>query len=198
MSDLPSVAKFVTEEETDFRAPFSESMAQKMGESISYILDKLDTTPVGSIEGSLLDETDYQAERGVGWVLMDGRDITGSRLAEVTGLTDIPDARGMFLRGKNYTRPSGTGNPDGDLAVGTYQADENASHSHVFSFSLGAGNRPVASIDLTAGLQSDEDPDDNRLNVEETQGDFPLTIDNAGGDESRPKNTTLNWFIRIN
>jgi len=60
---------------------------------------KIGAQALGSIQQSILTEAEFQAEMGTtDWVLMDGRNIAGSKLATLKGWTTIPDARGRFLR----------------------------------------------------------------------------------------------------
>jgi hypothetical protein len=74
-----------------------------------------DQGKVGDIIHSMLTEEQFILENGGGWILADGRDVTGSKYATVTGNTTVPDMRGQFLRGKNNGRLDGEENPDGDL-----------------------------------------------------------------------------------
>jgi len=61
-------------------------------------LTGLGTVPVGSIIQSILTLAQFQAQAGTNWVLMNGASIVGSRLATITGWTNLPDATGRFLR----------------------------------------------------------------------------------------------------
>ena len=64
----------------------------------------------------MLTEAQFQTEIGDSWVLMDGRDVSGSRYATLTGSNTIPDATGCFLR-----------NAGGDAgAIGVLQNDATA------------------------------------------------------------------------
>ena len=83
-----------------------------------------------------------QALRGAGWVLADGRSVTGSAYATITGTTAIPDMRGLFLRGKNNGRTDGNKNPDGDLGLGAIQGDQIVSHVHSTHLNCAAANWP--------------------------------------------------------
>ena len=92
---------------------------------------------IGDIRQSMLTEAQFQLLNGTGWVLMDGRDITGSGLASVTGSNTLNDARGLVLRGKNNGRADGNQDPAGERAVGAFQAHAtaknglyDAGHSH--------------------------------------------------------------------
>ena len=79
------------------------------------------------------DEATFQGAYGSEWVLADGRDVQGSAFHKLTGLTNVPDMRGRYPRGRSYS----TGrNPAGDLAVGATQEDEFKSHTgHVLGTS---------------------------------------------------------------
>jgi hypothetical protein len=139
---------------------------------------------VGDVVSSLLAEAQFQVIRGNGWVLADGRSVAGSQYQVITGASTIPDLRGVFLRGRNDggsaagARNDGNQNPDGTLPLGTFQGDMFASHNHgsfavsglAGSYSYQAGPYPVNNTATTA----------------------------AGGNETRPKNVTVNFFIRIN
>ncbi len=145
--------------------------------------------PVGSIVPSLLMEAQFQAVAGNGWVLADGRSVAGSAYAVTTGNNNIPDLRGMFLRGRNSggstagVRGDGNENPDGVLALGTTQGDMFASHSHgyIHPWSGGAMLDPSTPGQQTGGKR-----------------DVSHSSDAAGGNETRPKNVTVNYFLRIN
>ena len=59
---------------------------------------------VGSIQTSWLTETQFRAALGLNstedrkWVLADGRNVAGSQFQTITGLTNVPDLRGSYLR----------------------------------------------------------------------------------------------------
>lgn len=130
--------------------------------------------PVGTIVHSMLSTTQFASEYGANWVLADGRSVTGSKYEQITGISSIPDMRGLFLRGKGATF-----NPDGDLALGTFTDDKLRSHTH------GAG-----AIDNggTGIFQSGGGGSRNQT----------LLTDATGGNETAPKSITVNIFIRIN
>ena len=122
MTDLTtSVPEKIQSEETDFRAPVSESLIKKIGKDVNWILDMI--CPVGTIIASLLDETNFQAQVIAGkWILCDGSDISGSALGDIlvaqwnggvspTSLSILPDVRGVFLRAHNAGRVDSFANP---------------------------------------------------------------------------------------
>lgn len=154
--------------------------------------NKSDGNPVGMIVHSLLTEAQFQALNGIGWVLADGRSITGSKYAEITGATTIPDMRGQFLRGKNNGRSDGNQDSAGERALGDYKADKMQGHRHnsvqgaQFILDLNAGDASGANgTTRTRGLIGDPSSDG-------TNG-TPRT-----GSETQPKNIAVNIFIKIN
>ena len=168
-------------------------------------IGKLNTTTAGAINGasdqdvgvvgdskySMLLEEAFIAQNGGGWILADGRDVSGSSYETLTGNPNVPDARGQFLRGKNNTRADGQENPDGDVALGLQQTDAMQGHSH------GIGNKG-SSTGGTSGYRNSgtpfTQPNQFTSSVYGDAGDgTPRT-----GLETAPKNVTMNCFIKIN
>jgi hypothetical protein len=163
--------------------------------------------PVGSVVPSLLAESQFQNEYGDGWVLADGRSVEGSRYETITGNKNLPDLRGMFIRGKNNERTDGEQNPAGDLLLGAYQSYATALPNKAFvTQSAGAHNHstsiirrgpegsPASSMHIVPANRQ-IDPDIRWTTT--TAGTHSHTI--VGGDaETRPRNVTVNFFIRIN
>jgi len=197
MPDVPSEAKYTQVEETDENNPCSESTLQKIAGSINYILDQIDSEAVGSIIACMMTEAQIQAARGVGWIQADGRSIAGSRLALLTGMTTAPDLRGVFVRGKNNGKTGSFSNPDGELALGTYQADQFGSHRHNVN---AAQNGDYASTKIStadgAAPHIKTASGGAKFNVSGTINPS-LTIDPFGDSETRPDCVVVNLFIRI-
>jgi hypothetical protein len=143
---------------------------------------------VGDVVSSFLTEAQFQTERDNSWILADGRSIVGTSLASLTGWTNAPDLRGAFLRGKDH----GVGrNPDGDTALGTYQED-----------SL-QGFR----IQVDDARQGDDGTGGGGLQAGDSGSPhiFGQTIVSDGvngtpriSSETRSKNVTANFFIKVN
>jgi len=147
---------------------------------------------IGEIVASLMTEEVFIATHGNDWVLANGSPApSGSEYKKYIDKylphlkSKLPDLRGVFLRGKNHNRPNG-GNEDGDLSLGTYQVDELKSHNHPFK---------------------DKHAHDDKWAYEKNTGknhfDADLTTSNSktsdfGGKETRPRNVTVNYFIKIN
>lgn len=210
MSDIPKLAKKIHVEETEFRSPMGESMLQKMGGSINYILDEFPFDMVGDVTYSMRTEAQVQAARGTGWVLCDGRSVVGSKYQSLTGQANIPDFRSLFLRGKNNGISTALGNPNGEVALGATEDDSHPLHGHdarLFSGSLNllASTKyttadvtfPHIDVDaqglfdgLAFSLQAAAPPGQ--------QAAPTFSMGSTGGNENVPKNVTLNIFVRIN
>lgn len=203
MSNIPGDFALITQDSLTFNNPVSQASLTALGAAINGLLSLL--FPVGSIIPSMLSSVQFQAQMGspspVTFQLCDGSSVAGSLYATVTGNTNVPDFRGSFLRGQDQGRGL---NPDGNLALGTYQGDTFVSHNHNFSdpghshgFNQGIGLRQNNYV-LNASVLSAFDT---------TYGGPALTINTAttgisivaqGGNETRAKNYTINFFMRIN
>lgn len=152
---------------------------------INELINKLNqleqkVVPLGTIFSSLLDEAQFQAENGNCWVKMNSQSIVGSDLAQVTGMTTLPNANGRFLR-----------NIGGDAAtLRSTQEDTFKSHDHgvytsvnisqSYSLNSGSGYNQIGNVGYT-GAQ-----------------DTISRTDFQGSSETRPKNLSVNMFIKIN
>jgi hypothetical protein len=169
---------------------------------------------VGDIKHSLLSEVQFKNLLGAEaarWVLADGRNVTGSKYAQVTGSQNVPDLRGSFLRmaGVNGNNPAWNGGN-----VLSYRDDTTrlprttpfatstsgaGGHSHSFrrwngnfSGDIKYADSNVSTVKATSGgdqVHAGIDP----------VGDHTHAISWSGGDaETQPKNTSVNYFICIN
>ncbi len=129
------------------------------------------------------------------WSPCDGRPIPNSKFGKITSQTNIPDLRGVFTRGLNsfdpfYTIPPQNAtqlNPEAKT-VGVYQPDEFASHRHGVNYNDGNYAYPATGT----GLQNNSG--------QEFRYDRPLqiSIKEEGGQETRPKNVSVYYYIKIN
>jgi hypothetical protein len=171
---------------------------------------------VGDIKQSTLTEPQFKAAIGPSqtnkWAYADGRDVSGSEYARVTGRTTLPDLRGAFLRGSGQNRtPSWLG-----PGLNDWQGDKTRLPDDAFSGIVSdAGNHihgyVDALVDNTASTGSNRGvKGDSRLDGEAflhpgyaTTGyagahNHTLTINGGGDVETRPKNYGINFFIKIN
>jgi hypothetical protein len=155
---------------------------------------------IGDVKTSMLTEAEYQALNGPTWVLMDGRDVVGSDLAILkTGSNvtphNVPDARGQFLRGLD---PSGSVDPDGvSRNVGDTQDDAFQGHFH--NWLIGQSSTSVNTGASPNSSPANSVPMTNYI----TGGKTNYETDEVNGiprvsEETRPKNITVNIFIKIN
>jgi hypothetical protein len=139
---------------------------------------------IGAVQSAMLTEAQFQAQFGTGWVLARGQSVSGSKYASITGNATVPDLRGVFLRGKNNGRSTSEGNPDGESALGLPQADQYRSHNHAGAYpNLNASGGTGFT---GTGLSSN------------SGGTNSVSLIANGGNETRPRNVTVNYFIRIN
>ncbi|OQP38617.1 hypothetical protein A4H97_17995 [Niastella yeongjuensis] len=140
---------------------------------------------LGNVQYSVLEPAVFRQVNGEGWVLMDGRNIQDSELFRLSGLTILPDARGLFLRSMNEGRDVNQGDADGNRAIGNYQADAFKSHAHQIS--------PAhAVMDNDLGTNGCEGGHDVRY------GRSVMSSSEYGGLETRPRNISLYLYIKIN
>ena len=143
---------------------------------------------IGETKSGYVTEAQFQAQNGYGWVLCDGRNVSGSAYSLLTGNDTIPDERGTFPRMKDNGRGL---DPNGDLPLGTYEADVTASHTHaVQAYHIqNAGSATVSAVMTT---------DSAGLNGAATTQDTGGMATGNPGSETAPKATVKNVFIRIN
>lgn len=168
--------------------------------------------PVGTTRPSTLSETQFQAINGSAWVLCDGRNIVGSLLWELTGLTVIPDVRGCSIRGKNNGRSDGLQNPNGELALGIFDGHARKSHGHSIDSSSGAhphrtllyaddvanSGTGAELMDNDAGGSTSNDYWYTDTGSSSYDGRHSHTVNNDGGNEDRASNVTTNFFMKVN
>lgn len=185
------------------------SLGRAKAGAVPFAVEAGNGIPIATIVASLLDETEFAGVQGPGWVLADGREVTGSAYHKLGKGTNVPDLRGMFLRGKNSGREDELANPEGDLVLGEVQGAQLAQHGHVVT---DPGHRHQApTTDGTTGTL--EVPNgvagafDYAVGADTNSSVTGVTIGNSSatsadptavGDETRPQNVTVNYFIRVN
>ena len=164
---------------------------------------------VGSIQTSWLNETQFRTALGLNtsedhkWCLCDGRNVAGSRFQTITGLANVPDLRGAYLRmaGQNSNNQ-----PDwnGEALRGfqgwitgrsrtamTGVTNNTGSHNHQWGSdsrqSKGGGDYMIVDGWDVKRYTSDAGNHTHTVNI------------NGGGDrETRPNSFSVNYFIKIN
>lgn len=146
----------------------------------------------------MLSELQFQNLNGSCWVQMKGQDVIGSDYASISGENRVPNADGIFLRT--------SGGDAGVLAQ--IQEEEIKSHTHLQNAHEHLNGYPRANgyNYASAGALNGTTTGGNTY-VSKEAGVYPsryayttktvATNQNSGG-ESRPKNLTINSFIKIN
>ena len=159
--------------------------------------------PIGSVLTSVLDwnsfsqiteeqaSSEWDASKSK-WAPADGRSVATSKYTRKSGQPNVPDLRGVFLRGLNqfdpfYTQKVSEKQKDKDginRTAGSFQSDQIKSHNHTFKYTT---SRNEASNGGGSGHKvSDSNIERNGATA------------NIGGAETRPKNTAVYYYIRIN
>jgi hypothetical protein len=153
-------------------------------------LPEKDEGLLGEIRMSLLTESEFQSIYGTDWELMKGQSIEKSDLAvSFTHWKNLPDARGLFLRGyNNAIDPADKGNPD-NTPLGITQKDAFFKHTHKIYRSHGDANPNCLRI---------QTPLRGSAGGHTECADDILRVGPEGENETRPKNLSVNIFIKIN
>lgn len=163
------------------------------------------TLPIGSIVASILSAEDFKTvvPAGQKWTLANGDPMPAGPLQHLlsnksyykalskNNVAMLPDLRGMFLRGQNSghanlsaPRNDGLQNPE-HVDVGGYQSDDVGPHIHP---------QKVGYADAGVVGQAQDGCWHGRA------GDSTSPPSPEGGHprvETRPRNVTVNYFIRI-
>ena len=163
--------------------------ASEVNENFQFLMSKVDSLktritsletaklPIGTVVATM---TPMDTINEI-WVLADGRTAT-TEYFQATGNANVPDLRGMFLRGLNEGRVDGREDPEPDFEgnvriAGSYQADEFKSHSHT--------------EDLASGDNAD-------LFSGGSYGGYRIIQTGlTGGNESRPRNMAVYWYVKV-
>ena len=132
------------------------------------------------------------------WAPCDGRPVPNSKFQKLTSQVNIPDLRGMFLRGLNKFDPYQPVNPPSteradpdDRIVGSFQADGFQNHSHKLAGNNGGEDG------TSVGLWPDKGQGiDGRY---ARSGMIDGYVGNSGViTETRPNNVAIYYYVRVN
>lgn len=174
--------------------------------------------PIGTIISSLLP---YEAFMEVNkfkktsnlklltWAPCDGRVIASSLFAENGGGNEAPDLRGVFLRGINDFQVPGGGPIKNErlnpalMIAGQFQPDALQEHAHNFRMANGYDRRGQVDVISSAihpggngdtGLYTPNNGHSKMKLSPSPNANSPLNYD----IETRPKNVTVYYYIKIN
>ena len=193
--NVPGLYSLIQLEETSVDDPVSSSVFNRIAAVVNEALAIAQNSAVGSLEISLLTEAQFQNQKGATWVLVDGRSVVGSVYQSTFGLTNIPDFRGLHIRGKD----NGSGNnPAGDLPTGTTSGySDNRIHTHPTTV-LPTPGRLFGFWNTQITLSASPSAFQRGAPDFEIAPTPAFSIASVGVGEARPRNITVNYFIKIN
>ena len=166
---------------------------------IDVVAEELNkATFIGEVKQVFLTEAQLQAQYGTGWILADGRPVPESAYETMTGNATVPDLRGKFLRGLDNGRDL-----DLNRAMASDQAEDLKGHGHNASHSLSWSSAGAKTDSNLAGVlyRPIGYPPYNLSNLT-TGPNVPVggsvSVTPTTGEETRPTNVAINFFIRIN
>lgn len=201
--DLPSTPVNISLEESQCFVPGAAALATGLGQATNYVLDFVFGMSIGSIMQSVMTEAQFQAVVGTGWKLCDGQSCAGSAYDTLTGNATVPDFRARVMRGKNNGRSDGNEDPNGELALGTLQAQTMVSHAHSTTVTNNVGSTDGSSqsnaggiIPTTSGAIAGVLSFTLLGPTNVPTGSMADTSPTAGS-EFRPRSTIVNFFLRV-
>ena len=158
---------------------------------------------VGDIKQSTLTEPQFKNLLGAieekNWALADGRDVSTSAWAALTSRTVLPDLRGAFLRmAGNNTNPGWAGG-----TLNSYQEDTTKRPNTPFTTN-DPGDHVHTMHQYGSGVDGSRvggDRSDNAIyptHPTDAAGSHTHSITGGGDTETRPKNYSVNFYIKIN
>ena len=153
---------------------------------------------IGDIVMSTLNEQHFQNQHGgpyeIGkqpaWVLCDGRNVSGSEYEHVSGSSYVPDLVGRYPRGADVGGKTSVVTP----AAGQQMEDALASHVHSYHAYKAEADSGTGFVGSDFKSNSGGQNDLNWATDYASSGPQNCHV----ADETRPKTTIVNFFIRIN
>ncbi len=207
ISAIVSIVTVYVSNEISPKSKVSE-VDNKVAEQVNKKIDTIGKTivieqiPIGTITTSMMRYNTFLEINGlivtenmskVKWVPCDGREVKSSKYGKVND--SVPDLRGLFLRNVNDYDVGYNGTPSvnpihmnpENTKVGIYQDDDYESHIHgLVWWASGGMNKP----NTYPGINNSYNPGYNQSS---DKGVTP-----SGGKETRPKNMTVYYYIKIN
>lgn len=163
---------------------------------------------VGDVKYSIYDPIKFAQVNGDCWVPMDGRNISGKKLASLIGTSFIPNISGLFIRTHPFSNGQDPDRAAGDQAA-QFQADAVQGHTHTGSTSFepdhvhnvtgvwvqASGNNTTDGVGNNGGWYQHAGQSGTLTQVQDH--DHTLNINNSGSVETRPINMNFYVYIRV-
>lgn len=176
---------------------------------------------VGDVKYSMLNPTNFAKANGSCWVPMDGRALaTTDVLRQKYGITTLPNAGGLFLRGQEFDNsPNNDPSRTSNSAIAQFQDQAVQGHNHALNLNaqMGGGGGGSASVpysgEAAGWIESGKSFTAMKATDRGSNGNYAISFtvpahdhrisgntDNNTGvtEETRPKNLNLWTYIRIN
>lgn len=163
---------------------------------------------VGDIKYSILQPSQFAQVNGSCWVPMDGRSISGTDLATIMGVNNVPNGGGLFIRAHEHI---GGANNDPDRTsaspIATLQDQTLLSHDHPVNdpghaHTYSDARHADATTPTYSGINNGNYPNANSTTNTLSRSFFnanpSITVQNSSGTETRPKNLNFWIYIRVN
>jgi hypothetical protein len=190
MAFLSGTTSKIQTEDVTYRSAPSDGLLSKMGIAINNSIDN-ELFSLGDIITSALTEELFTSARA-GWALMDGRDITGSDYAILTGITTLPD----FVSQGAHMEQLEAGN-----SIFDFFPNQNQEHDHrngSFNRLLRFDTRTIYVFPtgfVTTNFNTTDTIDTSPIEPDLVNSS---QLQDNGGDRFRPDSFQINHFIKIN
>lgn len=185
-----------------------EEADQLLDDALTTAKNNLDL-PIGTIIGSMLAPDQFAAQfpgDSPCWKLADSSSAN-TEFRDVFNRLNLPDLRGVFLRGINEGRSGGFTDPDGEREAGETQSFSTAMPGNAFT--MDSAGAHVHSSSGWGDSNEGEDADNGysghhylRANnsyqtVTTASSGKHLHSISGGDDETRPGNVAVYWYIKV-
>lgn len=180
--------------------PRSELAYSPYALSVAFAQKVVCSGAVGDVKFSILDPTQFATVNGDCWVPMNGAPLaSGTALRNIlTSMTNLPDASGVFFRAQEFGGANNDPERNSSSPIATIQPEAFKAHNHGVN---DPGHAHTYAL-RNAGQSDNADDRDVALSSSTTTNTSTsttgITIQNAGGSETRPVNMNLWVYIRIN
>ena len=208
--DLEALRQEVMEVQESLESGRSE--LNVLSEQLAAVVDPL---PPGTVIASILEPRIFLRDgRNEKWRLADAGVVPPNSLyatlvvdASIEGVERLPDLRGMFLRGLNVGRNDGMEDPDGNnRKAGHLQAGATKRPTTAFggTTDMTGGHEHMVEGAISIRTAVGENFQRNKKSADDVETSssgkhiHSVSIDRGGDAETRPRNVSVYYYIKIN